>query len=256
MPPRRAQSLPENAVIVGYAMSRLDAQFLQAFGFATWKEACRMFGLMLDVQPASLKNLRDEFDPLHNNARVGWWRRELRGDRRVVHQELSRFDDDALIAVVSDLTRGQMKCTAKRLAQDRQAKWALAAATRLRTGREAETFFIDRLTDILGVANHCLLDMRDAMAGFDFRINSPDPPWFIEVKGLRRRTGKILFTDMEWRVARRTGPHYAVVIVHSLDDTPGWELVKNPTSYFQAVTRIRETTTVGWEASFNGSRPQ
>ncbi len=66
------------AIIVAYAMSRLDAQFLMRFSYESWREAFRATGSRLGVPPASMKNLRDEFDPLHPNGRKGWHKRRLR----------------------------------------------------------------------------------------------------------------------------------------------------------------------------------
>jgi hypothetical protein len=59
------------AVIVAYAMSRLDSEFLKRFGFPSWHKAFAAIGARLGVRPASIKNLRDEFDPIHPNSRRG-----------------------------------------------------------------------------------------------------------------------------------------------------------------------------------------
>jgi hypothetical protein len=60
--------LETEAIVVGYAMSRLDMAYLQAQHCRTWKEAFEQAAAELDIRPASLKNLRDEFDPVHNNT--------------------------------------------------------------------------------------------------------------------------------------------------------------------------------------------
>ncbi len=40
-----------NAIIVAYAMSRLDSRFLQRFRFSSWNQAFRETGEWLGVRP-------------------------------------------------------------------------------------------------------------------------------------------------------------------------------------------------------------
>ena len=85
------------AIIVGYAMSRLDTRYLDAQGIRTWKAAFERGAKALGAAVASLKNLRDEFDPFHDNERKGWRHRALRPSRQRVMGDLSGMSDDALI---------------------------------------------------------------------------------------------------------------------------------------------------------------
>ncbi len=80
--------LETSVIVVGYAMSRLDRQYLRAFGHRSWKAAFADAGAGLAVAPSSLKNLRDEFDPVHGNSRRGWHARPLRKSRQRVLAEL------------------------------------------------------------------------------------------------------------------------------------------------------------------------
>ncbi len=78
----RKPLLETSALIVGYAMSRLDRGYLDAHKLKSWKAAFRRAGEALKVTPASIKNLRDEFDPVHKNARKGWKDRPMRPNRQ------------------------------------------------------------------------------------------------------------------------------------------------------------------------------
>src|SRR5258706_10724960 len=86
--------LETEAIVIGYAMSRLDIRYLSARKFSTWKEAYREATNVFSNPIATFKNLRDEFDPIHANIRRGW-QRPLRADRERVINELKEVSDEA-----------------------------------------------------------------------------------------------------------------------------------------------------------------
>ena len=97
--PQRTR-LETEALIVGYAMSRLDTDYLRLRRFSQWQEAFCEAATALGEPKASFKNLRDEFDPLHDNPRLGWHQRQLRPNRQRVLDELHGVSDDALMELV------------------------------------------------------------------------------------------------------------------------------------------------------------
>src|SRR4051794_5247166 len=99
--PTRKARLETEAIVIGYAMSRLDADYLAARRCSTWKQAFQEASDALDVRSASFKNLRDEFDPIHGNERRGWHQRALRPNRQRVLGELCEVSDEALLELVS-----------------------------------------------------------------------------------------------------------------------------------------------------------
>ena len=68
----RSQRIDAGAIVVGYVMSRLDVRYLDARGLSTWRLAFAEASESLGLPGSSVKNLRDEFDPFHGNARQGW----------------------------------------------------------------------------------------------------------------------------------------------------------------------------------------
>ena len=81
------QRIETEAIILGYAMSRLDARYLAETSVKTWRQAYEVASAALNIPPGSFKNLRDEFDPLHGNRRIGWRSRGMRPNRqRVAHE--------------------------------------------------------------------------------------------------------------------------------------------------------------------------
>ena len=58
-----------NAILTGLYFSKFNSLALKEFGFASYKEAFNILGLSMRVNPNSLKNYRDEFDPFFPNNR-------------------------------------------------------------------------------------------------------------------------------------------------------------------------------------------
>src|SRR5665213_2339944 len=100
---------PQNklALVVAYYLSRLDKEAITNLGYKTFKEAATDIGQILDVNPNTVKNMRDEFDYHLQNARIGW-RRELTGSRLKVFQTFQMTDDNELTDIVKEiLTNGE-----------------------------------------------------------------------------------------------------------------------------------------------------
>jgi hypothetical protein len=246
----RARSLIETeAIIVAYAMSRLDETFLHRFGFTSWKAAFTGIGLQLGVRPASMKNLRDEFDPIHPNTRQGWHKRPLRPNRQRVLGELCDASDEAVIEVVARLIAGDKRVQeliTRPMAAARNP--AANVAERLRTGRLAEAHFIANCQTICGLPSNSLVDCRDFACGFDFGVHGRDL-LAIEIKGLKLMRGAILFTDSEWNQANRRETNYWLVVVGGLDRHPRARLIKHPAAELRVSSSIRNISAVSWSAN-------
>ncbi|HAU36469.1 MAG TPA: hypothetical protein DCX07_01970 [Phycisphaerales bacterium] len=236
------------AIIVAYAMSRLDAEFLHRFSYRSWRAAFADSGQRLGVPLASMKNLRDEFDPLHPNARSGWHQRPLRPNRQRVLGEFSEASDEALIEVVGRILRRdaevqQLVVTPIAATRERVED----VAERLRTGRLAEEYFLQHSAAICGVDTVELLDRRQDACGFDFGRRQDDH-LAIEVKGLKALSGQILFTDHEWQQANRRQDKYWLVVIGGIAEMPRPRLVRNPATTIEAVSTFRHSTVVSWRA--------
>jgi hypothetical protein len=246
----RSRNLIETeAIIVAYAMSRLDEQFLKRFDFGSWREAFSATGTRLGVRPASMKNLRDEFDPIHPNARMGWHKRPLRPNRQRVLGEFCDASNEAVIEVVSRLLKGdkeveELITKPMAAAKDR----VVNVAERLRTGRLAENYFMQNCQTICGIPPELLLDCRDQACGFDFGVEG-QRALAIEVKGLKAMRGAILFTDNEWDQANRRQDNYWLVIVGGIERQPRGMLVKHPSLSLKVTSSIRNVCIMYWQAN-------
>src|ERR1035437_9928063 len=68
----------EKLVLAGLFFSKYDSAGLKKLGFGSFSEAFNVIGYALGAKPASVKNYRDEFDPLFSNPRMGWHKRATR----------------------------------------------------------------------------------------------------------------------------------------------------------------------------------
>jgi len=241
--------LETSALLVGYAMSRLDDDYLKARGFKNWKTAFAEAGELLDVQPASIKNLRDEFDPVHGNARRGWADRPMRPNRQRVMGELCDVSDAALLEMVGRI-----------LAHDREVAQEVVAplsnpvlrihnvAERLRTGRLAEDFFLANSESIANVKRLQVLDHRAMARGYDFTIRDREDV-AIEVKGMKKKRGGIMFTDREWSEAKTRRADFWLVLVGNIEANPVARLIPDPTAALQAKCQYQTTIAASWRAT-------
>lgn len=245
---RAKEVLEIEEIIVAYAMSRLDTEFLRRMSFPTWREAYARLGEQLEVRPTSLKNLRDEFDPIHPNARRGWLR-ELRQNRQAVLALFCNASDEALMEVVRGILGGDNQVrslVAEPILQSRDR--IENVAERLRTGRLAEEYFLNNSDAMCGIPRANLVDCRTDACGFDFGVVR-QPKLAIEVKGLKRSRGDILFTDHEWRQANRRKANYWLVVVGCLESAPSGKVIRNPAAEIQVTCSMRTTTAICWQST-------
>lgn len=240
--------LETEALVVGYAMSRLDEAYLAARRCSTWHDAYREAATSLGEPPASFKNLRDEFDPLHPNPRMGWHRRPLRPNRQRIIDELQIVSDDALMELVARILSRDAASVAEAI--DSLAVVTHIAhnvAERLLTGRRAEEYFLAHSESLLQVPASRILDMRSAATGFDFGVEG-NAAWAIEVKGMKPLRGEVEITDREWAEARLRRENYWMVVVGGLAATPTARVIQDPYTALSATSRIRSTLTAVWRA--------
>ncbi len=246
MPESNRRRLETVAIVVGYAMSRLDDRYLRSQGVRTWKAAFDRAAKALRVRSASLKNLRDEFDPFHDNSRRGWRNRPLRPNRQRVMGDLSEVSDDALLESVNRILGGDKTATDDLLDSLIEVRPAVYnVAERLLTGRHAENLFLNNCESWVGISRSEVLDRRDSALGFDFAVAGL-PARAIEVKGLRGHSGAIQFTDREWREAKVRQAEYWLVVVGNITATPVFQLWKDPHRVLSVQCRYQRSVAAVW----------
>src|SRR5437868_15440590 len=100
MPDTQRITTREKLILAGLFFSKYDSIALRKLGFTTFIEAFNAIGYALGSQPSSIKNYRDEFDPLFPNHRKGCHKRPIRRHCRELFEEYSSLQVDSFAAPV------------------------------------------------------------------------------------------------------------------------------------------------------------
>ncbi len=236
------------AIVIGYAMSRLDKQYLVLRSFSSWKQAYIEAEQILAVPGDSFKNLRDEFDPIHSNLRRGWHGRPLRPNRQRVLNELKELSDDALYELVNRILKRDESAIVEAIdSLAVENRIAYNVAERLLTGRRAEEYFLANSEQLIQVQGINLLDMRQMACGYDFSVIQ-NPEFAIEIKGMKTSKGGIHFTDLEWSVAKNRHVNYWLIVIGNLSEQPIPRIIRDPHNTLKVESKYRQTLTVEWNS--------
>jgi len=249
--PQRSSLLETSALIVGYAMSRLDEAYLRARGLKSWRTAFADAGSHLSVAPASIKNLRDEFDPVHGNTRRGWVGRPMRPNRQRVMGELCDLSDAALLDMIDRILARDPEAVQEVVAPlARPTERMYNVAERLRTGRLAEEFFLAHSQAIANLSPSLILDHRTLARGYDFGVVERDRI-AIELKGLKQKRGAIAFTDREWSEANARRADFWLEVVGNMESNPIARFIPDPVAVLNAGCTYQTTIAATWRATVN-----
>jgi len=242
---------------VAYYLARFDKIALKNLGYKNWESSFLDISDKLDVKKHSVRNWRDEFDPLFG-YRAGWYQRPMSPSRTNVALALENLEEPELRAIVEDILSGKIQSDTENLnyllsiadensEKDRTSSFILRGPT----GKKAEQFFIEyhRLNS-LPVAGE-LIDTRDLGCGYDFEIKSESNQHFIEVKGLASNIGGLLFTNKEWETAKQERTKYTVCLVANINNSPEISFINDPFSKLKARKNIIQTVQVQWSVSNN-----
>src|SRR5437867_3951883 len=90
----------EKLILAGLYLSKYDAAGLKKLGFESFLEAFNVIGYALGSKPASIKNYRDEFDPLISKRRKGWHKRPTREYCLKVFEEYNGLDLETFAGLI------------------------------------------------------------------------------------------------------------------------------------------------------------
>jgi len=241
--------LETEAIVVGYAMSRLDGRYLKARGMTAWKMAFSEAAEALSVRESSFKNLRDEFDPVFPNPRLGWHKRALRPNRQRVLDEMRDVSDEGLIELIARIIHRDEEPIIEAI--DSLANVTPVTqnvAERLLTGRKAEDYFLDNCREIIKIRRDDIMDFRLMARGYDFGIRD-HPEQAVEIKGLKSKRGQILFTDREWMEALCRGSDFWLVVVGNLASRPIPRVYRDPHALLKVTSNCRTSIAISWHST-------
>ena len=131
----------EKLILAGMYLSEYDSLGLGKLGFESFSEAFNVMGYALGSKPASVKNYRDEFDPLFPNDRQGWHNRPMRLYCRKVYEEYKDLDFEAFTGLVKSFVGYDENLLSQTVPKDELDESNSLFAKRLITGLAAEQYF-------------------------------------------------------------------------------------------------------------------
>src|ERR1051326_5726952 len=193
----------DKSILAGLYLSKYDSAGLKELGFENFVEAFNVIGYALGAKPMSIKNYRDEFDPLFPNRRKGWHRRPRREHCLKVFKEYKSLDFEAFTGLVKSFVGyDENAWSVVRVKEDKDDGESVFAK-RLITGLAAEQYF-EKVQPSLPEFGGCTVENTTRLGcGYDFRLRSETRKSFlaVEVKGLKESSGGLAMTPKEYEAA-------------------------------------------------------
>lgn len=244
----------KKALVIAYYLSRFDKVGVKNLGYENFTKACNDIANRIEVKAATIKNMRDEFDSIHDNGRVGWHQRELRPSRKRVAMKFQNLQEEDLRAFVNEIIYSNIdnkeiiENVMEELSDDKVTKGIVLRGV---IGKSAENIFIklytERFEELRGrLPRGEIIDTRMNGCGYDFCINDDKNEYYIEVKGLSGESGGILFTNKEWETAKNCKDRYYVVLVKNIDKEAEIEIIRNPFNKISPKKNITQVIQINW----------
>jgi len=232
----------DKSILAGLYLSKFDSEGLRCLGFDSFAEAFNVFGLALGVRPASLKNYRDEFDPLFPNNRKGWYKRPIRGYCKAVYDSFGTLNLEAFTDLLKRIIYKERDLDVLIEEVERKQGDDSSFAKRLMTGQAAEQYFRSIYRQISVFRDLELEDTTKLGCGFDFRLFSPRLFFGVEVKGLSEQSGTVALTSKEHSVASILRSRFFLFVVKNFKENPFYELYQDPLNGKLVFSRVEQRT--------------
>ena len=177
------QKIPvrEKLILTGLYLSKYDAAGLKKLGFESFVEAFNVIGYALGQKPASIKNYRDEFDPLFPNQRQGWHKRPTRDYCLKIFTEYKALDLETFAGLIRSFTGYDENAWSELQPEGKKAERSFSFASRLTTGLAAEHYF-ESVQPSLPEFHGCALENTTRLGcGYDFRLQPAAHAEFLAV---------------------------------------------------------------------------
>lgn len=239
---------------VAYYLSRFSKIAYANLGYGNMFKTHEEIGKLLSIPSNTIRNWRDEFDPLFGH-RAGWYQRPMTQSRLRVVEALEELDEISIRAIVLDILKGNTLKNEYEIEQlisivsEKEPSFETGKfILRCPTGKLAEDFFIQQFNNNKTLFTGKLIDCRDYGCGYDFRVEGSETV-YIEVKGLAGDTGGVLFTNKEWQVANDKGSLYYLCVINSIESQPVLHFINNPAEKLNPNKNIHTVIQVSWSVS-------
>ena len=245
-----AMTSRQKAMLAGMFLSKFDKEGLRRLGFKTLREACNVIGAALGVHFRSVRNYRDEFDPVLSATRKGWENRPMRPDRKAMLEQYSELKLPEFADLLKRVVYRNPEIDAILEAAETRQGEDSSFARRLITGQAAEEYFRKNYRKVPEFSGLRLQDTTGFGCGFDFRLSAENISYGVEVKGIKESSGSVVLTEKEHRVADIMRGDFFLFVVKNLAETPAHETHRDPLHGRLRFQRVeRAVTQVNWAAT-------
>lgn len=217
--------------MAGLYLSKFDLEGLKFLGFDNFTEAFNVIGLALGIQPRSVRNYRDEFDPLFPNKRKGWHKRGIRKSCEDIYDTFHVLNLADFSSLLKDIIYRDhdLDVLMEEIAKSEGEKES-SFAKRLITGQAAEQYFRDNYLTVDLFRGSKLEDTTRVGCGFDFKLVAEEKELYfgVEVKGLNDPSGKVALTNKEYAVAGLLKDRYFIFVVKNFKEKPFHQIYRDP----------------------------
>jgi hypothetical protein len=242
----------EKLILTGLYLSKYDALGLRKLGFESFVEAFNVIGYALGQKPASIKNYRDEFDPLFPNKRRGWHKRPTRDYCLKVFKDYKDLDLETFSGLIGAFAGYDENAWSGLQPEGGKKERSSSFANRLTTGLAAEHYF-ESVQASQPEFQGCSVENTTRLGcGYDFRLQPATRAEFlaVEVKGLKERSGAISLTPKEYETAATMKERFFLFVVKNFRESPFHEIFADPLSTGLSFARKeRISIQVTWLAS-------
>jgi hypothetical protein len=228
------QKIPtrEKLILTGLYLSKYDSAGLRKLGFESFAEAFNVIGYALGQKPASIKNYRDEFDPMFPNKRRGWHKRPTRDYCLKIFTNYKNLDLETFSGLVKSFAGYDENAWSELQPKAKKPDGESFFAKRLITGLAAERYF-ECTHPTLAEFKNCAVENTTRLGcGYDFRLHPQASSDFlaVEVKGLKEKSGSVSLTPKEHEMASALTTRFFLFVVKNFREKPYHEVYQNPIS--------------------------
>jgi hypothetical protein len=222
----------EKLILVGLYLSKYDSLGLKRLGFDSFVEAFNVFGYAMGSKPASIKNYRDEFDPLFPNRRKGWHKRKTRRYCLKILEEYRGLDLESFTGLLESFVGYDENARSELQDKRKRSSGQSQFAQRLITGLAAERYFESVKPNLPEFKGYTAENTTSLGCGYDFRLEAEARKDFfvVEVKGLNGVTGNLSLTPKEHEAATELADRFFLFVVKNFRESPFHVIFRNPLS--------------------------
>lgn len=220
-------------MLAGLFLSKFDREGYAALGYKSFSEAYRGLAAVVGGPWRSVKQYRDEFDPVFENGRKEWHKRKMHPSRKLFLEEYGNMtlEEFAQLVQMQFANDGDVDIDINHAVY--QANIDVSSknsfATRMLTGRGAENYFEAHYIEYPRFADCGIKRTTDLGCGFDFKLTPPNEEFLgVEVKGLKQRRGQIQLTEKEFKMAGKLERRFYLYVVTNFATAPIPRVIENP----------------------------